>query len=452
MRCAARADIRWNPVTAPAPCVPCVTACWDPRITSGATRQTAHMTTDDPTPDPRRLRTADELALLAGCTVERIQAFTEAGILEPRPDGRYDVGDVHRIRLVHAFEANGVPFEAIRAATTGGRLDFGSYHELHPEPDAASERDYATFATSIDPGGSRLAELYTAMGLAEPHAGAHLTLTEEATLARLLERLDDLADRPLGIRAVRLFAEAARRTSEATLDIFQEAAERLGPDAASVDEAAYSELLRPWARLAQDLPELAGWLTERHLRRTIDGYSAESTERILAAFGYVAPRVQAPPGIAFVDLTGYTRTTQERGDEAAAALSLRLGEIARDVAASHGGRLVKLLGDGALLHLPDGTSAALAALELCDELRAAGLPGGHAGISAGPVIEREGDVYGRTVNLAARLSDLAEDGVVLAPASMADGLAAAGLRATHAGVEDLHGIGAVEVVRLERAT
>lgn len=387
--------------------------------------------------------------MLAGCTAERIQAFTEAGILERRPDGRYDVGDVHRIRLVHAFEANGVPFEALRAATAGGRLDFATYHELHPEPDVASERDYESFAASIDPDASRLSELYTAMGLAEPQSGAHLSSTEEAALARILERLDDLADRSLGVRAIRLYAEAARRTAEATLDVFQEAATRLGPDAASVDPVAYMELLRPWARLARDLPDLAGWLTERHLRRTIDGYSVESTEQILAAFGYVPPRVQAPPGIAFVDLTGYTRTTQERGDEAAAALSLRLGEIAREVAAAHGGRLVKLLGDGALLHLPDGVSAALAALDLCERLRAVGLPGGHAGIHAGPVIEREGDVYGRTVNLAARLSDIAENGTVVAPASIGEDLAAAGLRLTPIGIHDLQGIGPTELVQVD---
>lgn len=394
--------------------------------------------------------TAADLAATTGTTVAMIERLTTAGVLTPDADGRFHAGDVHVIRLVSMFEANDVPFDALRAAVAGGRLDFGTYHELHPEPGPTSGRDYATFAAEVDPGGTRLPELYGAMGLAEPHRGARLSVSEESVLALLLERLDALADRPLGVRAVRLFAEAARRTTEATLDVYQEAAAHLGPDPASVDEVAYLELLRPWARLAQDLPAIAGWLTERHLRRTIDGFSVESTEQILAAYGYVPQRVQAPPGIAFVDLTAYTRRTGSLGDEAAAEMSLRLGELARAVVDRHGGRLVKLLGDGALLRLPDGVSAVAASFELMDALDEVDEAGGHTGVHAGPVIEREGDVFGMTVNLAARLSDQAPDGELYVIDSMVEGLARAGYKVERVRSMDLQGVGEVELFRVQR--
>jgi adenylate cyclase len=394
--------------------------------------------------------TAEALAIATSTSTERIDSLAAAGILTPDADGRFTAGDMHVIRLVGAFEANGVSLDALRAARAGGRLDFGTYHELHPEPGEASPRPFEAFAAEVDPDGTKLPELYGALGLAPPQQGAHLSASEEVILARLLERLDDVADRPLAVRAVRLFAEAARRTTEATLDVYQEAAARLGPDPASVDGVAYMELLRPWARLAQDLPAIAGWLTERHLRRAIDAFSVDSTEQILAAHGYVAPRAVSPPGIAFVDLTDYTRRTGAHGDEAAAEMSLRLGEVARPVVARHRGRLVKLLGDGALLWFPGGVSAVAASFELMDALDEVDESGGHTGVHAGPLIEREGDVFGMTVNIAARLSDEAPDGELYVLGSMVESLTAAGYRCERVRAAELHGVGTVDLFRVER--
>jgi len=61
---------------------------------------------------------------------------------------------------------------------------------------------------------------------------------------------------------------------------------------------------------------------------------------------------------------------------------------------------------------PRDPAALEATISILDALTAAGLPSGHAGVHCGPVIEREGDVFGRTVNLAARLADHAPDGAV----------------------------------------
>ena len=70
----------------------------------------------------------------------------------------------------------------------------------------------------------------------------------------------------------------------------------------------------------------------------------------------------------------------------------------------------------------------------------------------GPVIEREGDVYGRTVNLAARIADLAPDGAVYVTVDLASDLTAAGLTVTPIGTHDLQGIGPVALARVSWPT
>jgi adenylate cyclase len=59
-------------------------------------------------------------------------------------------------------------------------------------------------------------------------------------------------------------------------------------------------------------------------------------------------------------------------------------------------------------------------LELIAAIADAGLPRGHAGISAGPVVARDGDYFGHTVNLAARLSGAAEAGIALTTRDVVD--------------------------------
>jgi adenylate cyclase len=75
--------------------------------------------------------------------------------------------------------------------------------------------------------------------------------------------------------------------------------------------------------------------------------------------------------------------------------------------------VVKFLGDGAMLHYRDAVGAVRGSLELIALFPTAGLPPGHAGVNAGPVVFRDGDYYGRAVNVAARVADRACPGEVL---------------------------------------
>ena len=109
----------------------------------------------------------------------------------------------------------------------------------------------------------------------------------------------------------------------------------------------------------------------------------------------------------FADLTGYAVMTEARGDTAAADLAMRFVALAR-ASLAHGARLLKTLGDGVLIVAPDTAAGHATALRLRELLRQEPelLPV-RIGLCEGPVVWRENDVFGATVNRAARLVDAA---------------------------------------------
>jgi class 3 adenylate cyclase len=194
---------------------------------------------------------------------------------------------------------------------------------------------------------------------------------------------------------------------------------------------------------------LLGQLYRRHLEHTLMRTWAVSAETFLDQLG-VRPARPETHGLAFVDLTGYTALTESGGDEVAARLAGRLADLSEAAAAMHGGRTVKLLGDGAMLHFEDGPAAVRGALSLVELISASDLPAAHAGVHAGSVIERDGDYFGATVNLAARVSAQAQPGEVLTTAPVASAANAAGLRFESVGTRPLKGAGTVELFRATR--
>lgn len=119
---------------------------------------------------------------------------------------------------------------------------------------------------------------------------------------------------------------------------------------------------------------------------------------------------------AFVDLCGFTAFTETHGDDDAVAVLTRFRSCVRRLAAGHGVRVAKWLGDGVMIVSGDGPGVVSAVLDLQAELSGELLPiPARAGLACGPVILFEGDDYtGRAVNLAARLADAADPGEVLA--------------------------------------
>jgi adenylate cyclase len=124
--------------------------------------------------------------------------------------------------------------------------------------------------------------------------------------------------------------------------------------------------------------------------------------------------------VSFLDLTGYTRLTEEEGDQAAAGLAAELRGLVRRSSLEHGGESVKWLGDGVMFYFPDPAEGLIAALEMVEGVAAREMPPARVGIHAGPVIFQEGDYFGRTVNIAARMADYARPGEVLASQVVVD--------------------------------
>jgi len=119
---------------------------------------------------------------------------------------------------------------------------------------------------------------------------------------------------------------------------------------------------------------------------------------------------------AFIDLSGFTAFTDRHGDEHVVVVLAQLRTAVREAAARRGVRVVKWLGDGAMLSSTMTDAVCALVVELDHRMRTA-IPSlaVRAGLDCGPVIMFEGDDYiGRCVNLASRLCDQAGSHEILA--------------------------------------
>jgi class 3 adenylate cyclase len=123
---------------------------------------------------------------------------------------------------------------------------------------------------------------------------------------------------------------------------------------------------------------------------------------------------------AFADIAGFTALTEAHGDEEAAEL---VGDFCAAVSAElgrHGGTQIKTIGDALMLRIPDPEHAVVLGLAIANDLmRGHGAPAVRVGLHHGPAIERAGDYFGATINLAARISAAAVGGEVLLSAQTA---------------------------------
>jgi adenylate cyclase len=161
-------------------------------------------------------------------------------------------------------------------------------------------------------------------------------------------------------------------------------------------------------QLAEVVQQVLLALYHRHQERYTIDHLVEHIESVVGE-----QPVRRPPAMCFLDLTGYTRLTEEQGDRAAAALATSLAGLVEQVSLPHGGQPVKWLGDGVMFHFRRPGEAVVAALEMVERTPQAGLPEAHVGLHAGPVVFQDGDYFGRTVNLAARIAAHAGPGQVL---------------------------------------
>lgn len=123
----------------------------------------------------------------------------------------------------------------------------------------------------------------------------------------------------------------------------------------------------------------------------------------------------------FADLAGFTALTEAHGDEEAAELAGQFCTRMRTVAPRFGGEVIKAIGDAVMIRCEMAGSAIDLALTIIDEEDARSqFPAVRIGMHTGPAVERDGDWYGATVNVAARVSAAAGGGEVVLTEATAD--------------------------------
>jgi class 3 adenylate cyclase len=382
-----------------------------------------------------------EVALEAGCEEDRVRWLARIGLVTPDARGRFTYGSILATKMISALLDGGLTAETIEHAAVRRLLSFHRLDEYTAyQPGPRSERSFAEFQASLGPDADVLPTVYEVLGLPRPDPSKPIHVDEEEMLARFVDVWRAAPGYDSVIRAARLLALGARAAMLGWADLIDEqlaspARERLLRG--ELDEFP-DDVRVTMARATNLVPEMFLWLSARFLEhRSVTGI-VEGFEQFLASRGLAPPPDPlGPPAIVFVDLSGFSRLTGELGDESAVRAAASLQRRADEAATRHGGRLVKLLGDGALLRATDATSGVDAALDLVGATDADSTVSSHAGVHAGPVIERDLDVFGQTVNLASRIADVAGPGEVLTSQAVAE--------AADGDSFDFHAVGDVEL-------
>lgn len=228
-----------------------------------------------------------------------------------------------------------------------------------------------------------------------------------AQAARVFARMG--LDTDVALQQARAMSQALARVAEAQQDIVSSWMGGVGSlDLGHVAVAA---------GIADDvlpaLDRLVVYLYRRHL------VAAAERHLLLRAVG----AGDATVTVGFADLVGFTAVSQQLDEQALARLVDEFTAVAGDVVAEAGGRVVKMIGDEVMFTTTDPAGAASIALDLVDRFRGSDVrPALRVGLAAGPVIAREGDLFGPTVNLASRLVNVARPSTVVVNEAVSEAL------------------------------
>jgi class 3 adenylate cyclase len=408
--------------------------------------------TSSPAGQPDEL-SPEELASRAGISAEEVERLVELGILVPRDGSRpFRAVDALKIRVARGCEEGGLPMEGMAEAVRAGNLSFAFVESWPFEPwSSRGPQTHLELAEEVGLPFEALQRLVEAFGFPRPEP-EDVVVEAERPIALLAGRLVELeiVDAATSARLGRVYTEAFRRIALAETEIYHTGVEvpllRSGLDESRTMELASS--LSPALTGMLDDAVMAAYRRQQELTWT--EHQIEHIEQALEDAGVSLPAA-LPTTMCFLDLSGYTRLTDEHGDEEAAALAGRLSEIVQQGSRPHGGEPVKWVGDGVMFRFRDPSAAVVSCLDMVEEVPAAGLPPAHVGIAAGPVIRQGGDYYGRTVNLAARISDRAVGGQVLVSEPVAEMAALRGVTFVGIGPVELKGLrGPVELFEARR--
>jgi adenylate cyclase len=384
---------------------------------------------------------AAQVADRAGVASADVERMASLGILRPDDErGGFESGDVRRVHLAMACERAGLPMDAIAESVREGRLSFAFLDALSYRRWA--ERSGQTYAEVSDEAGipfETLRSCLEAMGFARMEAQDRIR-EDELDIVPLLQLSlsSGVMDEAWFVRLGRAYAEGLQRLAHAENEAYHWRFEVPFLEQ-GMTQAQATEMASSMAGHYNDLVDralLAMLRRQQELQWT--EHLVEHIEDDLERSGRLG-RPERLPAMAFIDLTGYTRLTEERGDQAAAELASELAVLVNRETREHGGTPVKWLGDGVIVAFRDPGGAVRGALQLVRAVPEAGLPPAHVGLAAGRVVSYGGDFFGRTVNMAARLSAHAGAGQVLVNEAVVDQAGTDAARFTELEAMDLKG-------------
>jgi len=380
-----------------------------------------------------------EAAERAGVTEDDLTRWVELGMLRRAANDRFTSGEIRKAGLIHSLAEAGLPLEGLAAIIANGSLTLDFMDS--PAYERFSSLTDETFAQASARTGVPVEVLMLAreaVGGAVPEPGDRILESELATIEFIEVQLL-MGFRPPAIeRLLRVEGESLRRIAESEAEWWR--TEIIMPGLAAgqtAEEMTNPELSDRMTPLAE-ASVLA--LYRAHQARAWTANIVDGFEVVLTQAGFQG-RLDKPPAMCFLDITGYTRLTDERGDEAAAALASELSRLVQRSSVQHGGKAVKWLGDGVMFWFRDPGPGVVSALDMAEGVVSAGLPPAHVGLHAGPVVMQGGDYYGQTVNIASRIAEYARPGEVLVSQAVVEACEGSTVSFTDLGPVDLKGVG-----------
>jgi len=362
--------------------------------------------------------------------------FAAAGLL----DGLHGEQRTERVTLLAHLAAEGVPLAELRRQTAEGTIMFlPAERVIGGRTRYTAEEIAAHTGVDID----FLLAVRRAMGLPipEPEEPVYTEAEVESAKRVVLARQAGIPDEDI-LELLRVLGRGLSQAAESL---------RLLP-LKLVLEPGMSErdLSSRYGQAAAQLYPLVDPMISNvlalHLRHT-------AQSEVISAMERSGGRLPGSREVAvcFADLVGFTRLGEEVPAEELGHLAVRLEELAGDAAAPPV-RLVKTIGDAAMLAAPEPEPLLDAALNLIDAADAEGedFPQLRAGAALGLALPRAGDWFGRPVNLASRITAIARPGSLLAESAVHNSAEPA-YRWSFAGEKRLRGIrGPVPLYRARR--
>jgi adenylate cyclase len=374
-----------------------------------------------------------EAARRVGVTGQTLARWAQDGLVPYARDGRWTPAAVGQARIVARLRERGHALEQIRRAMESGRLAFGFVEEMLPAHERTHTLEEAAAETGLEP--ALIERLFLSMGF---NADALKQISDEdLELLRYVAAVLD-AGFPLValLQLVRVYGQALAQMADAEVRLFH----------LYVHEPLMRDGIPGWqmgeemAQLARALLPLASPIMERVHQRFLTHFVEQDVVGHMEADLDGAPldlgRLRV--AIAFADLAGYTRLTEEAGEEEAVDAVERFIEDV-EVTLPEGPRVIKTIGDEVMIVGSDAAALVDWAVGF-QRLVADRRPLPRIGVHYGPTLYRDGDYYGREVNLAARVAARAAGGEVLVTRPVID-LAGAHLEFERIGEVRLKGFG-----------